>query len=278
MKAKYIFLLTLVSAVFAGCEKEKIDTYDMGESKVYFQAQTSSGVNGSEGYANQTPKFSFVDRPTEIWPDVTLSATVRLMGDVKNYDRPVKVVVDEEKSTIKEGEGFTSQLDTVVIKAGQNYVNLNIRFMRTKQLRERIDTLYLKLLPNEEFNVLEKYKASNSWGNTNAAYLDGSSWMFSLEEIYTQPNRWATVKADNYFGPWNPTKYIFINEFFGFVNEDWGWAENGKITEGRMPFYAHELQKELQKRADAGEPVIDEDGSYMQLADAYRVNYDNIVK
>lgn len=38
-------------------------------------------------------------------------------------------------------------------------------------------------------------------------------------------------------------------------------------------FYARELQSELQRRADEGDPVYDEDGSYMQLPDAYRVDY-----
>jgi hypothetical protein len=44
-----------------------------------------------------------------------------------------------------------------------------------------------------------------------------------------------------------------------------------------MPFYARELQSELQRRADEGDPVYDEDGSYMQLPDAYRVDYSNVV-
>ena len=51
----------------------------------------------------------------------------------------------------------------------------------------------------------------------------------------------------------------------------------GKVSKGRMPFYARELQSELQRRADEGDPVYDEDGSYMQLPDAYRVDYSNVV-
>ena len=67
-----------------------------------------------------------------------------------------------------------------------------------------------------------------------------------------------------------------INGFFGFTTTDWTWA-TGKVSKGRMPFYARELQSELQRRADEGDPVYDEDGSYMQLPDAYRVDYSNVV-
>ena len=274
MKTKYILLLTFVSALFAGCGKERIETYDMGECKVYFQSQTSSGANGSAGYGTSST-FSFVDKSTEVWPNVVLPATINIMGDVKDYDRPVKVIVDEERSTMKEGEGFEIDLDSVVVRAGKNFAKFQVRFYRTKQLQTQTDTLRLKLLPNEEFNVLEKYKASNSWGDTNAAMLDGSTWTFTVSEIYTEPGRWGGQNANAYFGPWNPTKYVYINELFGFVSDDWIW-ETGKISKERMGFYARELQKELQRRADIGDPVYDEDGSYMQLPDAYHVDYSNI--
>ena len=45
-----------------------------------------------------------------------------------------------------------------------------------------------------------------------------------------------------------------------------------------MPFYAKELQKELQKKADAGTPVLDENELPMQLPSPYNVNYDNVVQ
>ena len=43
-----------------------------------------------------------------------------------------------------------------------------------------------------------------------------------------------------------------------------------------MPFYAGELQKELQRLADAGTPLREDDGTLMQLPSPYNVNYNNI--
>ena len=36
--------------------------------------------------------------------------------------------------------------------------------------------------------------------------------------------------------------------------------------------------RELQKRADAGNPLYEDDGSYMQLGDGYKVTYDNVTE
>lgn len=134
--------------------------------------------------------------------------------------------------------------------------------------------LCLKLLPNKYFQVLEKYRSTNVWSNTTAKEMDGSRFAFYMSEIYEQPRRWGQVNAGAYFGQWTATKYVFINDFFGFTTDDWEWS-TGRISNGRMPFYARELQKELQKRADEGQPMLEDDGSYMQLGANYQVNYDN---
>lgn len=136
--------------------------------------------------------------------------------------------------------------------------------------------MVLKLKANQYFEVLNAYKSSNVWSNTTADTIDGTRYTFLISEIYTQPNRWGDVAADQYFGKWNPIRYAYINGFFGFTTTDWTWV-TGKVSKGRMPFYARELQSELQRRADEGDPVYDEDGSYMQLPDAYRVDYSNVV-
>jgi hypothetical protein len=166
--------------------------------------------------------------------------------------------------------------DTLKIKAGSNEGTVGVRFMRNASIKKQVDTLVLKLEANQYFEVLNAYKSSNVWSNTTADTIDGTRYTFLISEIYTQPSRWGDVAADQYFGKWNPVRYAYINGFFGFTTTDWTWA-TGKVSKGRMPFYARELQSELQRRADEGDPVYDEDGSYMQLPDAYRVDYSNVV-
>ena len=61
----------------------------------------------------------------------------------------------------------------------------------------------------------------------------------------------------------------------GLNASDWGIAgqSGAKVSLGRFNFFAVAVQKYLQEQADAGEPVLDSDENYMQLAPAYAVDY-----
>ena len=173
---------------------------------------------------------------------------------------------------------FEINVDTLKIRAGENFCNVGVRFFRTEDLLVVADTLVIKLEDNEHFTVLKEYNSTNDWSNTNASKMDGSRYTFVLSEVYTRPGSWhggSPLYVNNYFGEWTVTKYIFINEFFGFVPDDWVWINSAtsKLSFGRMHFYAKQLQQELQRRADIGEPVKDEDGSLMQLPSPYSVEY-----
>ncbi len=270
-----------VAGICIGCQKEEVGVYGRNDSKVYFQEQNFSGGNGAEGYTNIT-SFSFVDYDAT-YTSVVFNAKVKLLGEVKDYDRSVRVVVDEVRTTMTPYDavtnpdgGYVADFDTLKIKAGANEGIVGVRFIRNASIKKRVDTLVLKLEANEYFDLLDEYKSSNVWDNTTVDTIDGSRFTFLLSEIYTKPGRWDGVSASNYFGAWNATRYAYINGLFGFTTQDWTWATE-KIGTGRMSFYARELQKELQRRADAGDPVYDEDGSYMQLPDAYSVDYSNVV-
>ncbi len=271
----YLFLLLFLS----GCSEDEIETFDLNESKVFFQVQSFSGANGSEGYSTST-SYSFVGNK-QSFTQYVFNGTVKVMGEIKDYDRPFKVVIDKDKTTMTEGLGFEINTDTLKIKAGENSAKVAVRFFRTKDLLERSDTLTLKLEANEFFDVLNEYKSDNNWANTTADKIDGSRYTFVMTEIYTRPDSWSgsgPLYVNSYFGEWNPIKYIFINDFFGFNSNDWIYINSAtsKLSSGRMLFYARQLQKELQRRADSGKPVLDEDGSNMQLPAPYNVDYSKI--
>lgn len=272
MKHQWILQVIVSSAIFFSCKEETIELYEMNEAKIYFQEQTYTNADGSAGYSTSA-KFSFMGRDPEIWTNVVFKAPVKLLGSVVDYDRLCKVTVDVENTTMVEGRDYEIDLDTLKIKAGKNQGELGIRFLRSRELREEALTLTLRLEPNENFTVLETYKSSNSWTNTTAKDVDGTRYSFTIDEVYTLPPGWTRVNANKFFGEWNPTKYSYINGFFGFSNDDWGPFETGKISTGRMPFYAKELQAELQRRYDEGNPVLDDDGGFMQLPAPYEVDF-----
>ena len=270
--------MSVAALAMASCSREDIDTYELNDNRIYFQEQTFTGSDGSAGFSTST-SFSYVGYGAS-FTSVVFGGTVKIMGEIKDYDRPIKVVVDAENTTMVEGEGYEFDSDTLCVKAGENSCKVRVRFLRPERLRNNEDTLTLKLLPNEHFNVLETYKSSNNWQNTSASDIDGTRYMFRISEKYSRPGAWDGngVSAGTYFGTWSITKYIYINDLFGFTTSDWEGANGAgsKITAGTIKFYAGELQKELQKQADAGTPVYDEDGTYMQLPSPYSVNYDNV--
>lgn len=273
MKIKWILPILAIASIVSSCKEDTIDVYESDNAKIYFQEQTSSGANGSEGYSTSI-KFSFVNRDPD-WTSVVFRGTVKLMGNIASHDRACKVTVDDENTTMTAGEDYEINLDTLKIKAGDNYGYIGVRFLRSANIKKEAKKLTLRLEPNENFDILKAYKSTNVWSNTTADTIDGSRFTFIIDEIYQRPSQWDRVGAGTFFGEWTATKYAYINNLFGFTTNDWEWANN-KISKARMPYYATTLQKDLQQKADAGEPVYDEDGSYMQLGDSYKVNYDNV--
>ena len=204
MKLNYKWLTSIIMAtlfLFTACQKEEVETYDSNESKVYFQVQNYANSNGMVGYTTQT-SYSFVGAK-ENFTSVIFKGTIQLLGKVEDYDRKVSITIDRENTTMTEGEDYEIDLDTVAIKAGESQAKIGVRFLRNASIRAQKEKLVLKLEPNENFTILEKYKSVNTWSNTTADYLDGSRYTFIIDEVYSEPGSWATLKVVNYFGAWN---------------------------------------------------------------------------
>ena len=61
---------------------------------------------------------------------------MKLLGEVKDYDRALKVVVDEEQTTMTSYDavtnpdgGYMMDFDTLKIKAGSNEGTVGVRFI-----------------------------------------------------------------------------------------------------------------------------------------------------
>lgn len=262
------------------CQTEEIDVFSTDDALVYFQRIAYTSSNGQEGYATNT-NYSFVGASEKL-TQVTFRADVRMLGKVVDYDRALKVVVDEERTTMEAGIDYEIDFDTLRIKAGANSTQVPVRFLRNLSFRDGADTLVIRLEPNEHFTLLEKYNTTNAYSTSSddSNKMDGTRYTFVIDEVYTCPNGWHTLNASNYFGAWTITKYIYINQTLGFSTDDWVWINGAgsKITAGRLPYYTQHLQKELQRRADEGDPVYDEDGSFMQLGENYRVDYSKYIQ
>ncbi len=267
-----LLMLGLLLTIYS-CNKEEIEVFTSDDSGVYFQ-YVSSWVYGTgiENYSDSIT-YSFASAsPTS--KGVVLAVTARSLGKVEDFDRPVKVVINSDETTAVEGVHYEVDLDTIMIRAGESSVRVPIRFLRTPELLKGMVRVSIELEENEHFNLyIKEYKNTNAYG-AKGSTLSSTKFSFIVSEQYTQPFYWRLF-GNSYFGPWTPNKYVYVNEVLDLTVRDWTNAgqSGAKIAGGRFSFFAIALRRDLQERADSGNPMYDADGSFMQLAPAYQVDY-----
>ncbi len=279
MKHKTIFYALLLLLVGSACTKNDIMTFDREESGVYFQygGQTRFFLNIDAYYDSIGFSFSITREDLE---DTILETRIRTMGKVRDYDRPVKVVVDTEHSTAIEGTHFELDYSKAVIPAGKSEIMLPVRFFRTPDLLEKKVLLVLRLEDNEYFKVYFDEQKNTNIYNQVGEQISSRCFVFEISEFYSEPWAWSLL-GDCPFGEWTITKYRLINKLFNVTPDDWQNANRGdhdKVSTGYFPAWAFKLRAYLQEQADKGTPVLEEDGSYMQLGSGYEVDYSAYIK
>lgn len=275
-----LFVLLLIA-----CQKEDIMEFSSDDTTVYFQGGGgySMPANGTVIYA---PTYHYVDSTVLSFAGYPSAERTRIafvpiktMGKIKNYPRPVKVVVDKEESSAIEGVDFTVGLDTLAIPANADGVRMPVILMRSDELLEKSKRIVFRLEENEHFKLLiQSYKASSNWA-ASADTLNALKYTIVFNEQYNMPFYWEFF-GDDFFGPWTPKKYQVLNGVMGWTVRDWNNAggTGSKVSFGRFDFAAKAMRRHLQEMADADTPIKDVDGSYMQLAPKYAVDYSKYEK
>lgn len=270
MKTKYLLFIFAFSFIWS-CDKEEIALFESEEAGIYFQRVSSWIVGGAENYTDSI-SVSLSGWSSSI-TTYTVNVGIKTMGKQCDYDRPVKVSIDPERTTAIEGVHFEVKTDTIAVKAGTSSVNVPVRILRTADLTENVYDIALKLEDNEHFKcLLPTYKNTNSYTSTGKQ-IYGNKFIMSISELYSAPRYWGTASA--YFGEWSAQKYIVVNTVCGWTTTDWNNAaySGQKIQLGRLSFAAKQVQHYLQEMADNGTPVRESDGSFMILNDTYPVDY-----
>ena len=270
-----IILFALISFPFLwSCDKKEIPVFASDDAGIYFQRLTNAVYGSTTEYYGDSTDFSFAGT-NAYYTSHVLYAPVLTLGKVVDYDRPFKVVVDMEETTAVEGKDFEIELDSLVIKAGTSKAEVPVRIIRTETLLEKTLKIVLRLQENEHFKCyLETYKNTNLY-TAKGEQISGVRYVFTFNEMYTQPNFWKNYAEKDYFGEWTAKKYQVVNQVCGLTPIDWRYANyyGYKMQSARLPFFARTVRIYLQEQADAGNPVTDSDGKYMQLAPNYEVDY-----
>ncbi len=271
MKLKNTFYLLLMALAVGACSKDDIHTFDLEDNGIYFQfgGQTRLYENIDAYYDSLSYSFSTA---REDLTDTILYTRVRTMGKVRDYDRAFSVSVDAENTTAVEGVHYTIDYSQAVVPAGESEMNFPVKFLRASDLMDKRVTLTLRLNDNENFRVYFDEQKNTNIYNATGSQIHASTFRFIVSEIYTQPGYWYAMTE---LGTWSVTKMRLINKLFDVPIEDWnrGGYSDSKVQSGYAVPWAFKLRRYLQEAADSGNPVKDDDGSYMQLGTGYEVDY-----
>lgn len=276
MRRLLYYTLFICVALFAACSEEDFKTFNGEVSGIYLQrdgSYTMDGVFG--GRLDQTYydslSYSFISAG-EI-TQTTQSLPVKIMGNVTDYDRPFVITIDESQTTAQRGVHYDFNESDCVIKAGTARTNVPITIYRHSDLMEGYYYIMFRVESNEYFTTeLEEYKKSSNW-QENSDVFSGKEFKFIISEVYTRPSYWDF--SEDFLGTWTALKEQRVNSLMGWTHTNWlnGGSGSSPVQYGRMSYAAKLLRKELQALADAGTPVREEDGSFMQLAAGYEVDY-----
>lgn len=257
------------------CSEEKFTTFNGEVSGIYLQRDASYILDNNTNplYYNYTDSttFSFASSSSDV-TESTMYVTVKTMGNLADFDRPFTIKVDENLSNAQRGVHYDYNESDCVIKANTAKTNLPITIYRHPDLQEQYLNVYFRLESNEYFSTeLEAYKGNSNWQAVSDT-LCGTRFKLIFSEIYTRPSYWDF--ADDSLGEWSASKEKKVNTLMGWTHASWEkGGMTGGVMAGHITYAAKLLRQSLQEAADAGTPVVDDDGEYMQLAPGYEVDY-----
>lgn len=258
--------LVLSLAFFQSCEKELMD-YN-GKDALYFDVQYGPEWGDFDVWAHQI--YTLVAFGTIDDVETEVDVKVAIAGSIKDYDRPFKIEIVQDSTTAicpREYEDFAKEY---VIKGGEKFTNIRIKFKRTERMSDGTVQLQIRLLPNEYFelpfsligNIPGRWTGGETEFGTN---FDPSVHNVFINNILVEPSGWNDLQ----FGKFSVKKYEMLlqeaEKYFGFTKSSFDDSE--KMQSGRCAAIARVGANYLKAEYAKGRKfwVLDEDGSMMWI-------------
>lgn len=238
-----MFIVALALAGVA-CQSG-LDTYS-GAPGIYFaMKQTSSAVNQDTVYREST-ELPFIITESG---DSLLNIKVKILGPVSDKDRHFRVeTVSGETDLLPEDcEPVDGEY---VLKAGETFGSLPIKFYRAPSLSGKERKLKIRLVENKDFSLPIRL-----WKNGKDDYVNVNEHTIIISDKYVQLPGYSV----GYFGPFSEKKMKLILEIFNLRLTDF----NEKLTLTYAKSLGQQFDRYLKEQEAKGEPVLEEDGSKM---------------
>ncbi|MBQ6031715.1 MAG: DUF4843 domain-containing protein, partial [Prevotella sp.] len=149
---KLLYILMAMPLLLLSCNEDEIMTFESDDAGIYFQSgiQTRFFLNIDEYWDSAHHTFS---QDADDVKEYVMSARLRTLGKVRDYDRKVRVIVDQANTTAVEGTHFTVNFDNIVVPAGAAEVEVPVTFLRHPDLLTKELRVMIKVEDNENFKV-----------------------------------------------------------------------------------------------------------------------------
>lgn len=268
-----IAILFVFMAGLFGCEKE-LKEYD-GLEGVYFYVQWGVDMYDTTYWAAQPyTKIEFINLEKS---EVQVKLRVMITGNVKDYDRTFRVVVDQDSTTAVENENFLPFEEYQTLKKGMHYADVFVTVKNSQALRDVERKLVVKLLPTDDLGLGIPVLTDFSGMLPNDAQVDefdGTSHTIRMNDFITRPSEWAGNRTDTpqygdpeqgYFGIFSREKFDeILIEFPDLTYED--FQSPVTMPTVMQQVIANVMSAKLQKLYKAGEPILEKDGRLMYFS------------
>lgn len=245
MKKILLNLGVLSVFTFFACEKE-LPKYE-GKPTIYFNEAGRLPAYSGEVIKDSTVlSFSFV---TSV--DSLVDMVVKVVGEKSSQDRPYSLN-PSANSTAVAGLHYEILNQEFIIPKGELTDTVQIKFLRTEDMKETTFLLSFDLLENEYFSTSMYNKVLNSNTGKTHSFV---TYRWFVNDIVKKPGRWL----DGYLGPFSRKKLFLMVDILG-VNPAY---LDTSVSIAETIAYGTFMQRYLNEQRLAGNTILDEDGTDM---------------
>jgi hypothetical protein len=190
-------VLFVLATPFVSCQKSTLDLFDNPPSIYFTWLEQDNRVNVDV-------KFTFIVGDYD-----TVRIPVRVMGPLADYPRPVKVVVNPNRTFgAREGIHYRILDDLSFVPANSRDGFATILALRAEEIEDKREVyLGIRLEPNTHFRTDFDSIMNNTTQRIMRSVLD---FGFTISDTLVKPDMWLERHTINHWGAFSMVKYRLI--------------------------------------------------------------------
>ncbi|MCM1177273.1 MAG: DUF4843 domain-containing protein [Bacteroidales bacterium] len=245
MKAYIYIIMFAAGMAIAGCT-DALETYS-GTSGVYFAMGAGKTYANADTTYVESSNLPFIVTGSR---DSVFNVKIKIVGAVSQHDRNVEARIVEDMSTVT-AEDYEPLQGSYVLKAGEVFGNIPIRFLRPSSLEGKQRTMTIELVENSDFSLPIRF-----WRNSSTEYVNVTRHSIIVSDKYVQ----LPGYSESHFGAFSEKKMKILLDLFGMKLTDF----NASLPLTMTKAMGQKFDRWLQEQKSKGETVYEEDGSEMK--------------